>query len=414
MLPLLRNLLLVSQLYVWFMKLFNTLFLVLFLMKIVPAQEVDSDGFDGRFALGLDGKQILFGYPSSQPTSFFMVRLEKPTGGYMYATNKQQTKQKATLLKSTAVSLFRDGVKIQQNRFQFSVFDIVQEIIPLNNMQQPALFGELVKQFQVLYRIENRTKQTYKMGFAQFLDFKIDDNDACRAELGNERISKSSVILPSSEDSRIRLFNTDYDRDGFVGELQFRSDKINVKAPERIYLGDFRDLEGAIWNWQLKKKDYLDAALVLEWADVSMQGGSNYVHSFLIGIPEFVAGSFDLLEYTGSEEKDFIHHTLYFELGSSSLSEIQVKNLDELLADKSIRKIHISGFSDQLGTNEQCDRVSKNRAESVRQFLTKNIAADFDTELYYFGKSRAGILTEEQLKSGNEKDRRVDLLVELW
>lgn len=377
------------------------------------AQQYNSDGVDGRFAFGMDGQQILYGYPNSQPTSYFMIRVEKPGGGYVYGSNKKDTPQKVNALKSVAELIVRDGVQVQQNRFRFSAFDILQEIIPLNNFDQPALAGEVIRKYRVDYRISNYTDQDFSMGFAQFLDFKIGDNDACRMEFQQQRVEESTIIEPHKESCTVKLYQKDFDKQGFAGELELVSGLLERPMPARLYFGDYRDLGSKIWGWKLSRTKYLDAAMVLEWDDLIVSAGQTTVNSFHLGIPAFVKGNLEVSESLLFETTDFINHSLFFKLGVSQLTSEQKSTLRNLLEKKSIERIIINGFSDKVGSAKQCQLVSAQRAKAVKTYLEQSLDINIPYEINAFGSSRAGVLKEDQQKTGNEKDRKVDLLIEL-
>ena len=377
------------------------------------AQQYNSDGVDGRFAFGMDGQQILYGYPNSEPTSYFMIRVKKPGGGYVYGTNKKDAPQKVYALKSVAELIVREGVQVQQNKFRFSAFDILQEIIPLNNVDQPALAGEVVRKYRVDYRITNYTGQDFSMGFAQFLDFKIGDNDACRMEFQQQRVEESIIIEPQNESCSVKLYQKDFDKQGFAGELELISGLLERPMPARLYFGDYRDLEPKIWDWKLSRTRYLDAAMVLEWEDLLVSAGQTSLSSFNLGIPSFVDGNLEVSESLLFEKTDFINHSLFFKLGVSQLTSEQKSTLRNVLRDKSIERIIINGFSDKVGSAKQCQLVSAQRAKSVKTYLEQSLDMNITYEINAFGSSRAGVLKEDQQKTGNEKDRKVDLLIEL-
>lgn len=390
-----------------------TLFSLLFVSIMLSAQVSESDGFDGRFALGMEEKQILFGYPNSQPSSYFMIRVQKPNGGFMYGTNKAKTREKATLLKSVGAIDVRNGVQVQQNKFRFSVFEILQEIIPINNLDQPALPGEVIRRYQVSYTITNQTEQDFSMGFAQFLDFKIDDNDACRMEYQQMKIDQSTILEPNEPSFSIKLYQKGFDKDAFAGELEVNKKESNTDIPSKLYFGDYRDLEPSIWDWNLSRTNYLDAALVMVWDDIILKANRSDTKSFSIGVPDFVKGGMELADTKLSEDYRFINHSLYFNLGVSKLNAAQQNALNELFVDKSIKRIIINGFSDQVGSSIQCQYVSEQRAKSVKSFIEETIGEDLPMEINAFGSTRAGVLKDDQILIGNAKDRKVDLLIEL-
>jgi outer membrane protein OmpA-like peptidoglycan-associated protein len=375
------------------------------------AQGVDSDGLDGRFAIGVEDMQILYGYPDSQPTSYFIIRIEGPNGSFRYGTNKTRTKEKATLLKSRSETVIEKGTYIRRNRYQFSAFSIIQDMIPLNSEKQPALPHELVRMYQVKYEIRNIADGDFKMGFAQFLDFKIDDNDACRMEYESRKIEKSEIIITDANSNKLKLYQKDYDKSGFAGTLEFQNDQLNISPPSRIYLGDFRDFDAQLWDWKLVRENYLDAAVMLNWEDELLSKGASVLRSFAVGLPDFVEGG--LTEDVSKNER-FYKHSVFFGLGGSQLSDIHKASILNEIKGKKVVKVFINGFSDKVGTDEQCQLVSERRVAAVKHYLEKIMnEANVQIETLAFGSSRAGVLSKDQLESGIQEDRRVDLIIQI-
>ncbi len=373
------------------------------------AQTTESDGFDGRFGLGVNGKQILYGYPNAQPTSYFLVRVKNPKGGYRYATNMQRTRERVFLLKSKAEQVISAGVLIQENHFQFAAIQIKEQIIPLNSLGQAALQGEQVRSFMVKYLVQNNSPMDFEMGFAQFLDFKLDDNDACRMTYNQQQIVNASTFAPNGANYNITLFQDERNPAALTAILSGIDDQFSGTNPDSIICGDYRDLNDQLWDWDLKQHDYRDAAVVLQWNDVWIKANESKTFGFVIGVADHYSG--ELAQDLDQNTANIINKSVYFDLGSSKLSFAQLTQLKTLLSGKDISKIVLAGFSDQVGSPEQCMRISQERVKQVEQALCgigveKNIL-----ESTAYGSTRAGALVGSELSSGKRKDRRVDILL---
>jgi len=373
------------------------------------AQTIESDGFDGRFGLGVNGKQILYGYPNAQPTSYFLVRVKNPKGGYRYATNILRSRERVFLLKSKAEQVINAGILIQENHFQFAAIQIKEQIIPLNSLGQAALQGEQVRSFMVKYLVQNNSPMDFEMGFAQFLDFKLDDNDACRMTYNQQQISNASTFAPNGANYNITLFQDENNPAALTAILSGIDDQSGGTNPDSIICGDYRDLNDQLWDWDLKKHDYRDAAVVLQWNDAWIKANESKTFGFVIGVADHYSG--ELAQDLDQNTANIINESVYFDLGSSKLSFAQLTQLKTLLSGKDISKIVLAGFSDQVGSPEQCMRISKERVKQVEQALygigvEKNIL-----ESTAYGSKRAGALVGSELSSGKRKDRRVDILL---
>lgn len=373
------------------------------------AQTAESDGFDGRFGLGVNGKQILYGYPNAQPTSYFLVRVKNPKGGYRYATNMQRSRERVFLLKSKAEQVIQAGVLIQENHFQFSAIKITEQIIPLNSLGQAALQGEQVRSFKVEYMVQNNSPMNFELGFAQFLDFKLDDNDACRMTYNQKQVSNASSFAPNGANYNITLFQDETNPAALTAILSGVATPSRGTNPDSIICGDYRDLNDQLWDWELKQKDYRDAAVVLQWNDAWIKANESKVFSFVIGVADHYSGQ--LAQDLDQQTANVVNESVYFDLGSSKLTATQINQLTTLLSGKDISKIVLAGFSDQVGSPEQCLRISQERVQQVEQALLE-IGIDKNIlESTAYGSTRAGALVGSELSSGKRKDRRVDILL---
>ncbi len=104
-----------------------------------------------------------------------------------------------------------------------------------------------------------------------------------------------------------------------------------------------------------------------------------------------------------------------YDLTPTALKIIREKVVDELKDDNRLY-VTIKGYTDALGDADYNEKLSKNRAESVKDFLSKNGIGEERIRTFSFGESKAladGVdwedLTEEELK----KHRKVEIVIYL-
>jgi len=104
-------------------------------------------------------------------------------------------------------------------------------------------------------------------------------------------------------------------------------------------------------------------------------------------------------------------NNLFFDSGSSKIkpeSMLELKRLSRLLKENPQFQIEISGHTDNVGSRSSNDKLSKDRAESVRVFLMKEgiNQSRLSAKGYGFSKPVASNDTDE----GRKQNRRVEIL----
>jgi outer membrane protein OmpA-like peptidoglycan-associated protein len=97
------------------------------------------------------------------------------------------------------------------------------------------------------------------------------------------------------------------------------------------------------------------------------------------------------------------------------IKTIQEKVIDELRGDERLY-VTIKGYTDGLGNADYNFNLSKNRAESVKDFLTKHGIGDNRIRTFSFGESQAlqeGIRWEDLSEEELEKHRKVEIVIYL-
>lgn len=113
---------------------------------------------------------------------------------------------------------------------------------------------------------------------------------------------------------------------------------------------------------------------------------------------------------------------VYFAFGSSALTAKAKRTLDalaeEIKANASITAIRIAGFADRVGSAAANERLSKKRADRVRNYLTKKGVINAQVvETRWFGDSVAATsckadLPKAELVSCLQPDRRVEIEID--
>lgn len=105
---------------------------------------------------------------------------------------------------------------------------------------------------------------------------------------------------------------------------------------------------------------------------------------------------------------------VYFSAGSAALSHENRKVLDAIvntaLQDTTIVLIRVEGHADNAGKASVNLKLSKDRSETVRQYLCSSGIAPTKVQAQYFGATQPG--TPGALdKTSPRRNRRVDLVV---
>jgi OmpA-OmpF porin, OOP family len=103
--------------------------------------------------------------------------------------------------------------------------------------------------------------------------------------------------------------------------------------------------------------------------------------------------------------------TLFFELNSTKLTAASATELDKLaesLKGKKVSTIVLNGHSDQVGSNNYNMNLSKQRANSIKSYLSsKGIKAKYTVK----GFGETELLSKEETEEANAKNRRVEIVI---
>lgn len=112
-------------------------------------------------------------------------------------------------------------------------------------------------------------------------------------------------------------------------------------------------------------------------------------------------------------KNEIILHNIFFNSGSSNLlasSDIEIKNLADYLDQNKLINIKIIGHTDNIGTSENNQFLSENRAKSVYQALINNGVEA--TRLSFEGKGETQPLKSNDTKDGRSVNRRTSFILQ--
>lgn len=102
--------------------------------------------------------------------------------------------------------------------------------------------------------------------------------------------------------------------------------------------------------------------------------------------------------------------TLYFDFNSTALNEQSVSNLDwvvEKFEKRPGKRIVVFGFADMVGDEQSNMKISKRRADAVKDYLVSRSIPEDKVEVHYVGKSQ---LSSHDVDK-QDTERRVEVKV---
>ncbi len=211
--------------------------------------------------------------------------------------------------------------------------------------------------------------------------------------------------------------------------------KLPEKAkPEPVYL-----ITGSVVNELTKKK--MDATIIYDDRDtgeelgvaktdpntgiyqiVLPKGRSYGIRAFVDGymsisknlssadIEQFENFELDLTVNPVVKNKPIVIDNIYFDFGEYELkkeSYYELNNISDFLIKNENIIVEISGHTDNIGSNEDNLKLSKNRAKSVAEYLvSKGIQ---NNRISYVGRGEIRPIADNNTDEGREKNRRVEL-----
>ncbi len=110
--------------------------------------------------------------------------------------------------------------------------------------------------------------------------------------------------------------------------------------------------------------------------------------------------------------KPVVLNNVFFETGSAALqprSRIELNRLKDLLEENPGMRIQINGHTDNVGSDEDNQQLSKARAKAVRDYLIEQGVAAERLEYKGFGESEP--VANNETAEGRQKNRRTEFIV---
>ncbi len=133
------------------------------------------------------------------------------------------------------------------------------------------------------------------------------------------------------------------------------------------------------------------------------------INDTVLNEQEIISKYGDLLKAIPKKLKNYY---FFFDTGSSSLTETQIKEIKEIaktISSNTIHKVTCIGHSDSTGSDEINEKISKNRAQTVANELIANGIDKTLITVKYYGD--ANPLVKTKPNESNYKNRRVEIVL---
>ena len=134
-----------------------------------------------------------------------------------------------------------------------------------------------------------------------------------------------------------------------------------------------------------------------------------------IGEPHYIKASLwplDKISVNATAEVPIILRNVFFESGLATLlakSHLELDRLRELLIEKKEMHIQIRGHTDSVGTPEDNQRLSENRAEAVYNYLVHHGVSEY--RLTYIGMGEDLPIASNETEEGRALNRRTEFVM---
>jgi OOP family OmpA-OmpF porin len=121
----------------------------------------------------------------------------------------------------------------------------------------------------------------------------------------------------------------------------------------------------------------------------------------------------DAIAAIGSVEQVTLNSSFLFDVGSYTLKPAALLAIDSLatrLNTSSIKSVEIYGHTDNVGADEMNMTLSKNRANSVKEYLTKKLK-DKTILIHTVGFGKTQPVATNETEEGRQANRRVSMII---
>ncbi len=352
--------------------------------KVAPSEK----RYDGRFTIGSEGKNLLFGYPYNYSTSHFVVQV-----GGKIASNDDKLGHNSTYLAGKLTTTNEKGSPKTQVEYDFEGVRIVQKLTPVNISLEEVKTG-FGQYYLIEYSFANTGTQAREIGFALMLDAKIADDDNGLVKANNQKISLNTKL--AGEDIPASLFVFSAQSQLEVAELIFSRGR--AVKPDEVSVGIWQHLNTESYHPKTLHKNYTnDCALHLRWFKKSIQPKESLNFALYIG------NTTHRLVALHHQQKASVQHDVFFDVNEDVLTPESIATLANVLMRKDYAYLVVEGFTDKTGSVEGNYALSQKRVKAVQDYLTAN---GIDTKCILIkshGQHFAG-------KDSDDKERRVSVI----
>jgi|GEM_PF-1978845 len=314
--------------------------------------------YDGRFTIGSEGKNLLFGYPYNYSTSHFVVQV-----GEGVASNYDQLGGNSVYLSGKLTTTNEKGSPKTQVIYDFEGVRITQKLTPVSITLQEVPSGSFGQYYWIEYSFENTTAQSKEIGFALMIDAMIGDDDNGLVKGNNKTIPLNTKLV--GEDVPASLFIFPAKNQFEVAELILSREK--ATKPSEVSVGIWQHLNSEGYHAKALHKNYTnDCALHLRWHKKTLKAKE----TMRLGI--YYGNTTNKLVALHHQQKESLKYDVFFDLNESVLTEESLKTLLQVLTRKDYAYLVLEGFTDKTGSAEGNYALSQKRVQAVRGYLTQN------------------------------------------
>ncbi len=262
--------------------------------------------------------------------------------------------------------------------------------------------------------------------FDRYYMLKIKGNKLDRYEVDG-KVTRIQYAVPKihSVFEIYRSYETALKNAGFKILLTLNKDNCGLNLSEQLYIGEFNGLNALTGNAQ--KPDYRDGEFSYLSAKKEMNGKDVYIVVYITNW-NWPLITFDAIEVR-SMEKDLVSvqdlqtalsdsghiaiYDIHFDSGKAEIkpeSAGAIKVIADYLNHHSDKKYIVVGHTDNTGSFEGNLKLSKARADAVRNELISKFSVR-PNQLISFGDGQTAPVANNTTEEGRAKNRRVEIVV---
>lgn len=344
--------------------------------------------FDGRFTIGSEGKNLLFGYPYNYSTSHFVVQV-----GHKTASNYDEMGHNSTYLAGKLTTSNEKGSPKTIVEYEFEGVRITQKLVPVNMTLAEVMAG-FGQYYFIEYSFTNNSAGAKDISFALMFDAMIGNDDNAIVKQNTQKIPLNTKLEKADIPSSLFIFPSD--NPSSVAELILEREK--ATKPDEILVGIWQHLNTEGYHPKALHKLYTnDCALHLRWHKKTIKPKESTAFGVYLG------STTSRLTALHHQQKASVQHDVFFEFSEYNLTAESIATLEKVLERKDYAYLVIEGFTDKIGSPEGNYALSQKRVKAVQDYLTQNGIDAKRILIKSHGQHFAG-------KESDEKERRVSVI----